>query len=119
MEEAVGTGRDGLVAVDATGADDADGSGQLAVSVVHLLHHTSLNAGSMAAQQDVLGDVVGMLRDEERVLHVAGGVVGGEVHLREHVEVVLHLGTVGQHEAHAREDVDNLVRHDGQRVACT
>ena len=44
-------------------------------------------------------------------------MVGGEVHLGEDVEVVLHLGSVGQHEAHAREDVDDFVGHDGQRVA--
>ena len=60
-----------------------------------------------------------MLRDEEGVLHVAGGVVGSKVHLGEHVQVVLHFGTVCQHEAHAREDVYNLVGDDGQRMACT
>ena len=55
----------------------------------------------MRAQQDVLGDIVGMLRDEEGVLHVAGGMVGGKVHLGEHMQIVLHLGTVSQHKAHA------------------
>ena len=59
-----------------------------------------------------------MCLDEEGVLHVAGGVVFGEVHRREHVPVVLHLGTIGQGEAHAGEDVDDLVLHDGERVAC-
>ena len=44
-------------------------------------------------------------------------MIGGKVHLRKHVQVVLNLGTVGKHEAHAREDVDNLVGNDGQRVA--
>ena len=56
---------------------------------------------------------------EEGVLHVAGRVVGGKVHLGEHVQVVLHFRTVGQDKAHTREDVDNLIRHDGQRVACS
>ena len=30
-----------------------------------------------------------------------------------------NLGTVGQDKAHAREDVDNLVGNDRQRMACT
>ena len=59
-----------------------------------------------------------MLTDKKRVLHVAGRMVGGKVHLGEHMEVVFHLRTVGQHKAHARENVDNLILHDGQRVAC-
>ena len=58
-----------------------------------------------------------MLRYEEGVLHVAGRMVGGEVHLRKHVEVVLHLWSVGQYESHAGEDIDDLVGDDGQWVA--
>ena len=45
-------------------------------------------------------------------------MVFGKVHRREHVPVVLHLGAVGQGEAHAGKDVDDLVLHDGERVAC-
>ena len=44
MEEAVGTGCDGLIAIDAAWADDADGRRQLAVLIMHLLHDTSLYA---------------------------------------------------------------------------
>ena len=60
-----------------------------------------------------------MLRDEEGVLHVASGMVGGEVHLREHVEVVFHLRTVSEDKAHAREDVDDLVGDNRQRMTRT
>ena len=59
-----------------------------------------------------------MLANEEGVLHVAGRMVGSEVHLGEDMEIVFHLGTVGQYEAHATEDVDDLVGDDGQRMAC-
>ena len=60
-----------------------------------------------------------MLRYEEGVLHIACGVIGSKVHTGEHMQVVLYLGTVGQHESHATEDIDNLVGHNGQGVACT
>ena len=110
MEETVGTGSDGLVAVDASRADDADGR-------LLGLHHTGLHTRCVGAQNHVLGHVVGMLRYEECVLHVAGRMVGSKVHLGEHVQVVFHLRAVGQYEAHAREDVDDLVLHDGQRMA--
>ena len=42
VEEAVGAGGDGLVAIDAAWADDAYGGGQLAVLSMHLLHHSGL-----------------------------------------------------------------------------
>ena len=100
VEEAVCAGGDGLVTIDATRTDDADGGRELAVLVVHTLHDASLHAGGVRAQQDVLRDLIGMLADEEGVLHVAGGMVGSEVHLGEHVEVVFHLGTVGEDKAH-------------------
>lgn len=113
------TGCDGLVAIDATRTDDADGSRQLAVLGMHLLHHSGLNGRGVGAEQDVLGDIVGMLADEESVLHVTGWMVGSEIHLGEDVVVVFHLRSVGQYESHAREDVDDLVGDDGQRVART
>ena len=58
-----------------------------------------------------------MLLQKECVLHVAGGVVGGKVEHGKHVLVVVHLGTVGEGEAHTREDVDDFVLDDSQRVA--
>ena len=118
MEEAVGTGGDGLVAIDAAWANHTDRSRQLSMLVVHVLHHTSLNARGVRAEQDVLGDIVGMLADEEGVLHITGRMVSGKVHLREHVEIVFYLRTVCQNKAHTREDIDDLVGDDGERMAC-
>lgn len=110
MEKAVGARRYGLVAVDAARAYHTDwGLGGL--------HHACLHRACVAAQQYVLGDVVGVLLNEEGVLHVAGWMVGGKVHLGEHVQVVLRLGSVGKNEAHAREYVDYLVGHNRQRMA--
>ena len=43
MEEAMGAGCDGLIAIDTAWADDADGAGELAVLRVHLFHDTSLD----------------------------------------------------------------------------
>ena len=73
----------------------------------------------MRAQQDVLGYIVGMLADEEGVLHVASRMVGSEVHLGEHMEIVFHFRTVSEDKAHTREDIDDLVGDDGERMACT
>ena len=105
MEEAVGTGADGLVAIDATRADDADGR-------LLFLHHACLHAGGVGTQDDV-----GVCLDEEGVLHIASRMVVGEVHGAIDVPVVLHLGTFGEGEAEAREDIDDLVLDDGQGMA--
>ena len=43
MEETVGTGRDGFVAIDTSGADHTNGGRQLAVFRMHVFHDTSLN----------------------------------------------------------------------------
>ena len=72
----------------------------------------------MRTQKDVLGNIVGMLTNKECILHIACGVIGSEVHLGEDVVIVLNLRTIGEHKAHARENIDNLVSDDGQRVAC-
>ena len=66
----------------------------------------------MRAQQDV-----GILLDEEGVLHVARRVLGREVQRREDVPVVLDLGTVGHGVAQAREDLDDLVLDERDGVA--
>ena len=105
VEEAVGAGADGLVAVHAAGAYHADGW-------LRRFHHAALHRAGVRAQHDV-----GVLLDEEGVLHVAGRMVGCEVHRAEHVPVVLNLRTVGQREAQAGEDVDDFLLDDGQRVA--
>ena len=101
----MGTGTDGLVAVDAAWADNADGR-------LLLLHDTCLDAARMAAKNDVW-----MSLDEEGVLHIAGRMVVGEVHGTVDVPVVLHLGSLGEGESQTGEDVDNLVLDNGQRMA--
>ena len=112
MEEAVGTGRNSFVSIDPSRADYADGR-------LVCLHVVSLIIGGVRAKDDVLGHVVGACLNEESVLHVACGMVGGKVQHGEHVQVVVYLRSFGQREAHTLEDVDNLVLRDAQRMACT
>ena len=84
------------------------------------LHIVGLVARGVAAQQDVLGHVGGIAPvDEESVLHVACGMVGGKVEHREDVLVIVDLGTAIEREAHTGEYVDNLVFHQRQRMART
>ena len=66
----------------------------------------------MGAEQDV-----GVVLDEEGVLHVACGVILGEVEGGEDVPVVLHLGPFGDAETEPGEDVADLAADDGERVA--
>ena len=65
MEETVGTRCDGLVAVNPSGTDDADGR-------LCGIHHTGLYRTGMASEDDVLGDIVGVGLHKESVLHVTG-----------------------------------------------
>ncbi len=95
VEEDVGTAADGLVAVDGAGSDDADGG-------FVLLHDAELGVGGMGAEEHVGGDVEG-------VLHVAGGMVGGEVEPFVVVVVGVDIGAVLDGEAHAGEDLDDLL----------
>ena len=111
MEEAVCACRDSLVAVYTTRADNADGR-------LLVLHDAALVVGCMRAEQDILSYVVGVLLDEERVLHIASGVIGCEVELGEHVQVVVNLRSFCQSESHTLEYVDDLVLDDVERVAC-
>ena len=55
--------------------------------------------------------------DEERVLHVAGRVLGREVQRREDVPVVLDFGAVGHGIACREKDLDDLVSDQRNRVA--
>ena len=107
VEDAVCAGGDGLVAEHAARADDADGR-------LLLLHRAHLQGGGMRAQRDV-----GLLVDEEGVLHVAGGMLLREVERREDVPVVLDVGTGDGGEADPLEDLTHLVHHDGDGVAGT
>lgn len=106
MEEAVGARRDSLVAVYASGTDDADW---------RLLrrHHACLHRRCVRAEQHVRRTL-----DEECVLHVARRMVGSEVQSREHVPVVLHFRTVGNRESETREDRDNLIADKRDGMAC-
>ena len=72
VEEAVGTGGDCLVAVNAAGADDADGR-------LVALHRAYLNRAGVAAQHDIAGHILVVLLNEEGVLHIAGRMVGSKV----------------------------------------
>ena len=113
MEDTVGAGRDGLVAEHAARGDDADGR-------LVGLHHANLHTRGVGAQQHIRGLVdIGLLVDEEGVLHVAGGMVEREVQGREHVVVVLDLWTFGDGEAEVREDLVDVATHDRQRVTGT
>ena len=107
VEDAVRAVRNGLVAEHTARADDADGR-------FLTLHRADLDRRGVRAQQDV-----GVLLDEERVLHVARGVFGREVQGREDVPVVFDLGSVGHGVAQPRKDLDDLVFHQRDRVART
>ena len=111
MEEAVCTGTDGLVAIYSTWAKYTD---RRLVS----FHIMSLVARGMAAQKDVLGDIIGIaLLDEEGVLHIAGRMVGCKVKHGEHVLVVVNLRSMIEREAHTREDVYDLILDNRKRMA--
>ena len=113
MEEAVSTCTDSLIAIYTTRAKYTD---RWLVG----FHIVSLVARSVAAEEDVLGDIVRVaLLDEEGILHVTSWVIGCKVEHGEHVLVVIYLRTMIQGEAHAREDVDNLVLDNCQRMAST
>ena len=113
VEEAVGTGADGLVAVYSSWAEHTD---RWLVG----FHIVSLVVGSMATENYILGNVVRIgLLYKEGILHVAGWMVGSEVKHGKHVLVVIYLRTLEQSKAHAAEDVDNLVLDYSQWVACT
>ena len=93
MEKTVGTRADGLVAIDASGAENADRR-------LVCLHIMSLVARRVASQDDVLCNIIGVLLYEERVLHIAGGMVGGEVQFCEHVCIVIDFRSVGKCKSH-------------------
>ena len=72
----------------------------------------------MAAQENVLGYIAQLtFFYEEGVLHIAGGMVSGKVHLGEDMEVVLHLRTIGKGEAHALKYLYYLVLDNRERMA--
>ena len=107
MEEAVGAGRDGLVAIHAARADDADGG-------LGVLHDAALHRRGVGAQEHV-----GVALYEECVLHVARGMVFSKVERREHVPVILDFRALGYGEAETREYGDDFVLDKRQRMTRT
>ena len=105
MEYAVCAVRYGLVAEYASRADDADRG-------FAALHGAHLYRRGVCTEQ-----YVGVLLDEERILHVACGVLGREVQGREYVPVVLDFGAFGDGIAQTREDLDDLVSHERYGVS--
>ena len=102
LVEHVAVGSVGVRAEDAARDEHLDGR-LLAV------HGADLAAGSLGAEQELIGQVEG-------VLHIAGGMVLRDVQAGEVVVVVLDLGGICHSKAHAREDVDDLVGDEGQGV---
>ena len=105
MEYAVCAVRYGLVAEYASRADDADRG-------FAALHGAHLYRRGVCTEQ-----YVGVLLDEERILHIACGVLGREVQGREYVPVVLDFGAFGDGIAQTREDLDDLVSHERYGVS--
>ena len=89
-------------AVDAPGADDADG--RLARG-----HDARLHGRGVRAQDDVVVDV-------ESVLRVAGGMVLGQVEQLKVVVVVLDLRAFDHLITHANENLHQFVLHGVQGV---
>ena len=100
-------GVDLILAVDTAGRDHADWQGLA-------LHRAHLHRGGLRAQKNaaVLGQI-------ERIRPFAGGVPLGGVELGEVILGLLDLRTFEDLEAHADEDVLDLVEHDVHRVLVT
>ena len=111
MEEAMCAGTDGLITIYASWTKNAEWG-------LMTFHVVGLIIAGVRTQEDVFGHIVGIaLLDEECVLHVSGGMVGRKVEHGEHVFVIIYLRTIGQHEAHARENVDDVVGDNGKWMA--
>ena len=110
MEKAVCTGRDSLVAIHSPGTNHADRR-------LLPFHDSALVVRRMRTQNYVFRHLIGVGLDEKGVLHVACGMVGGEVQFGKYVQVVVDLGPFGQRKAHALENIDDLIAHDCQRMA--
>ena len=100
----MGAGADGLVAVHPPRADGPD-RGLL------VLHHTHLHAAGMGAQGESFGAF-----HEEGVLHVPGGMLGGEVQRSEVVVVILDLGPLAHGIAKAFEHPHDPLPDQGDGV---
>ena len=106
MEDAVGAGADGLITENAARADYADGR-------FPTFHSAHLNAGSMCSQQQGIR-MAG--RYEESILHIAGGVVRGEIKGSEHMIIVINFRAFSHIIAEFSEDVYNFLPHNAHRM---
>ena len=105
MENAVGAGRDGLVAEHAAGKQRADGR----LLAFHCAH---LHRRGVRAQQNVR-----IVVDEKRILHVASRMFGREIERRKDVPIVLNFRTFGNSETQTAENLDNVVADYRERMA--
>ena len=97
VEEAVCASGNGFVAVYAPRADDANGRFLRS-------HDASLHRRSVGAQQ-----YVRRAKNEERVLHVAGRMVGCKIERGKHMPIVFDFRPVGDSEAKAGKYGNNFV----------
>ena len=89
----------GIRTEHAAGREDLDGR-------PHLIHGADLAVGGLGAQQQVAAQV-------ERILHIPGGMILGHIQAGEVVGVVVDLGGFVHGKAHAGEDVNDLLLHQG------
>ena len=100
MEEAMGACRDGFVSVNASRTNHTDGR-------FGCFHDTALDRTGVGAE-----DNVGVLFNEESVLHVACRMIFREVHGRKHVPVIFDFWSVCKRKSQAGEDVNDFAFHD-------
>ena len=92
-----------FVAVHLAGDHDADGRRLL-------LHGAHLHGRGVGTQQQAIAlGAAFLVRDDQRVLRVARGMAGREVHRLEVVEVGFDFGADADGVAESREDRDDLI----------
>ena len=100
-DEALDLHKDGgMRCVDLIHAENAPGHDE-AERRLHGLERTDLAGRGMRTKHDVVVDI-------ERVLHIARGMIRGQVEKREVVLVQLDLGTAEERKAHADERIADL-----------
>src|SRR6201991_432792 len=107
MKEAMCTGADGLIAIYPSRTDDPD-RGFL------LFHGTCLYTAGMCAQQPV-----GLLMNIERILHIPGGMIFGQVERCEIMPVILDLGAFRHGETQPPKDMNDLFAHESNGMMRT
>ena len=104
MEHAVRPRTDCFVSENSTRHDDAHGR-------FALLHFPHLHGRRVRPQQHIRFPV-----HKERVLHIAGRVLFGEVEATENVPVVFDFRPFRHHKSHALENADDLPSDHAQRM---